>query len=73
MEALIEMQQQKVVGFLGVTGHYRPEALIDSLNRHPFDAILLALNAADTHIHSFTDKLLPLAVEKQMGIIGMKI
>ena len=73
MEALIEMQQQKVVRFLGVTGHYRPEALIDTINRHPFDTILLALNAADTHIHSFTEKLLPLAVEKQMGIIGMKV
>jgi aryl-alcohol dehydrogenase-like predicted oxidoreductase len=73
MKALIEMQQQKVVRFLGVTGHYRPEALIDTLNRYPFDAILLALNAADAHIHSFTDKLLPLAVEKQMAIIGMKV
>jgi aryl-alcohol dehydrogenase-like predicted oxidoreductase len=33
----------------------------------------MALNAADPHIYSFTDKLLPLAVEKQMGIIGMKV
>ena len=73
MEALIEMQDQKVVRFLGVTGHYRPEALIDSINRHPFDTILMALNAADSHIHSFTEQLLPLAVEKQMGIIGMKV
>ena len=46
---------------------------MDAINRHPFDTILMALNAADTHIHSFTDKLLPLAVEKQMGIIGMKV
>lgn len=73
MQALIEMQQQKVVRFLGVTGHYRPEALIDAVNRHPFDTILMALNAADTHIHSFSDQLLPLVVEKQMGIIGMKV
>ena len=73
MEALIEMQDQKVVRFLGVTGHYRPEALIDAVNRHPFDTILMAINAADTHIHSFTDQLLPLVVEKQMGIIGMKV
>jgi aryl-alcohol dehydrogenase-like predicted oxidoreductase len=73
MEALLEMQQQKVVRFLGVTGHYRPEALIDAVNRHPFDAILLALNAADSHIHSFTERLLPLVLEKQMGIIGMKV
>ncbi|WP_433965520.1 aldo/keto reductase [Tunturiibacter gelidiferens] len=59
MEALIEMQDQKVVRYLGVTGHYRPEALIDAVNRHNFDTILMAMNAADTHIHSFTDKLLP--------------
>ncbi|MBB5343029.1 aldo/keto reductase [Tunturibacter empetritectus] len=73
MEALLEMQDQKVVRYLGVTGHYRPEALIDAVNRHNFDTILMAMNAADAHIHSFTDKLLPLVVEKQMGIIGMKV
>jgi aryl-alcohol dehydrogenase-like predicted oxidoreductase len=73
MEALIEMHDQKVVRYLGVTGHYRPEALIDTVNRYNFDTILMAMNAADTHIHSFTDKLLPLVVEKQMGIIGMKV
>lgn len=73
MEALIEMHEQKVVRFLGVTGHYRPEALMDAVNRYPFDTILMAMNAADAHIHSFTDQLLPLVVEKQMGIIGMKV
>ena len=73
IEALTAMQEQKVVRFLGVTGHYRPEALMDAVNRHPFDTILMALNAADSHIQSFTDQLLPLVVEKQMGIIGMKV
>ncbi len=73
MEALLEMQQQKVVRYLGVTGHYRPDALIEAINRHPFDTILMAMNAADPHHYSFNDALLPLAVEKQMGIIGMKI
>ncbi|HEY6446727.1 MAG TPA: aldo/keto reductase [Acidobacteriaceae bacterium] len=73
MEALIAMQQQGVVRYLGVTGHYRPDALVEALNRHPFDCILMALNAADPHHFSFQEQLLPLAVEKQMGIIGMKI
>ena len=73
MEALIEMHDQKVVRFLGVTGHYRPQALIDTVNRYPFDTILMAINAADSHIHSFQEQLLPLVVEKQMGIIGMKV
>jgi predicted aldo/keto reductase-like oxidoreductase len=33
----------------------------------------MAVNAADPHHFSFDKDLLPLAVEKQMGIIGMKI
>jgi aryl-alcohol dehydrogenase-like predicted oxidoreductase len=73
MEALLEMQQQKVVRFLGITGHYRPDALMECIHRHPFDTVLMAMNAADPHHYSFNEALLPLAVEKQMGIIGMKV
>ena len=73
MEALLEMQQQKVVRYLGITGHYRPDALMECIRRHPFDTILMAMNAADPHHFSFNQELLPLAVERQMGIIGMKI
>ena len=73
MEALLEMQQQKVVRYLGITGHYRPDALMECIKRHPFDTILMAMNAADPHHFSFNQELLPLAVERQMGIIGMKV
>jgi hypothetical protein len=73
MEALVEMQQQKVVRFLGITGHFRPDALMEAMHRHDFDCILMAVNAADPHHYSFQEQLLPLAVEKQMGIIGMKV
>jgi uncharacterized protein len=73
VEALIEARNQKMVRFLGVTGHHRPDALMECIRRLPFDCILLAVNAADVHHFSFKDRLLPLAVEKQMGIIGMKI
>jgi aryl-alcohol dehydrogenase-like predicted oxidoreductase len=73
MEALLEAREQKMVRFLGLTGHHRPEPLVDAIGRFPFDALLLALNAADRHHHSFAAGLLPLAVERQMGIIGMKV
>src|SRR5215471_10901243 len=73
MEALLQAKDQKMVRFLGITGHFRPEPLIDCIHRYPFDAILMAVNAADPHHYSFSEKLLPLAVEKQMGIIGMKV
>jgi predicted aldo/keto reductase-like oxidoreductase len=73
MEALLEMKEQKVVRYLGLTGHYRPDALMEGIRRYPFDTILMAMNAADPHHFSFNDQLLPLAVERQMGIIGMKV
>ncbi len=73
MEALLEMKEQKVVRHLGITGHYRPEALMEGIRRYPFDTILMAINAGDPHHFSFNEALLPLAVEHQMGIIGMKI
>jgi hypothetical protein len=73
MEALLQARDQKMVRYLGITGHYRPDALIEAIHRYPFDAILMAVNAADPHHYSFSEHLLPLAVEKQMGIIGMKV
>ncbi len=53
MEALLEMKEQKVVRFLGLTGHYRPDALMEGIHRYPFDTILMAMNAADPHHYSF--------------------
>ncbi len=73
MEALLQARDQKIVRYLGITGHYRPDALIEAIHRYPFDTILMAVNAADPHHFSFSEQLLPLAVEKQMGIIGMKV
>jgi hypothetical protein len=73
MEACAKARDEKMVRYLGVTGHADPDVLIEAIRRFPFDTVLMALNAADRHRLSFMEKLLPLAVEKQMGIIGMKI
>jgi hypothetical protein len=73
VSALREAKQQGIVRHVGVSGHADPAVLIEAISRFPFDTILLALNAADPHHLSFEEKLLPLAVEKEMGIIGMKI
>ena len=60
MEALLEARDQKMVRFLGITGHFRPEPLIEAIHRYPFDTILMAVNAADPHHFSFSEQLLPL-------------
>ena len=73
MKALQRARDQGMATFLGVTGHYEPEVLIEALRRFPFDTILMAVNAADRHYLSFIEHLLPLAQEIGLGTIGMKI
>jgi aryl-alcohol dehydrogenase-like predicted oxidoreductase len=73
IEAMKKARDEKIVRFLGITGHFDPDVLIDGITRFDFDTILMALNPADPHILPFQAKLLPLANQKGMGIIGMKI
>jgi len=73
IHALTKARDEGVVRFLGISGHAEPHVLTDGLRRFPFDAILLAVNAADRHHLSFIEHLLPLCLEQELGIIGMKI
>ncbi len=73
LKALEKARDQKLTRFLGITGHFDPALLKKGIERYPFDSILMALNAADRHNHSFIEELLPMAVEKKMAVIGMKV
>lgn len=73
IHALLQAKEEGIVKNLGITGHADPDVLMDGLNRFDFDTILMALNPADRFHRPFMDKLLPLANEKGMGVIAMKI
>lgn len=71
LTALRKLRDQKVVRFIGFTGHQRAEVhrkVIESLD---FDTVLMALNAAEHR--PFREIALPAAAKKKMGIIGMKV
>jgi len=73
IKAMEKAREEKMVRFLGITGHYDPLVLRKGIEEYPFDSILMALNAADKHNKSFIDNLLPVAVKKKMSIVGMKV
>lgn len=73
VKAMERAREQGVVRFAGITGHKDPFVLRRAIEQYPFDTILMALNAADRHNASFIDNLLPIAIEKQMGIMAMKV
>jgi aryl-alcohol dehydrogenase-like predicted oxidoreductase len=73
VKAMEKARDQKIVRFLGITGHESPDMLKAMAERYPFDNVLCAINAADKHYDPFIEKFLPTAVSKKMGIVGMKI
>ncbi len=59
--------------FIGFTGHRDPEAHLAMLKQYDkYDTILMPLHAADPAYLSFEKMVLPVAVERGMGIQGMK-
>jgi uncharacterized protein len=73
IKAMEKAKEEGMVKNIGCTGHENAEVLRTLIERYPFDNILMAVNAADKHYDSFIDNLLPVAVEKEMGIVAMKI
>ena len=73
IKAMEQAKAEGMVKFIGCTGHEDALVLKTLIERYPFDNILMAVNAADKHYDSFIDKLMPTAVDKEMGIVGMKI
>jgi predicted aldo/keto reductase-like oxidoreductase len=59
--------------FIGFTGHHDPHVHLEMLKAYnQFDSILMPLNIADPGYLSFEELTLPVAVERGMGIQGMK-
>jgi uncharacterized protein len=59
--------------FIGFTGHHDPEVHLAMLKNYAnYDTILMPLNPADPSYLSFEEKVLPVAVERGMGIQAMK-
>ncbi len=73
LRAMQKARDEKIIKYIGITGHKDPFILAEAIKRYDFDTILMAVNAADKHHNSFIENLLPLANEKGMGIIAMKI
>lgn len=73
IKAMEKAKSEGIVRNLGITGHFEPLVLLEGIKRYNFDSILLAVNAADVHYLSFKNYLLPMAQEKGIAIIGMKV
>jgi len=77
MEALVEARKAGKIRYIGFTGHKSPKIHLKMLatafaHQFTFDAVQMPLNAMDAHFDSFEKKVLPVLVERQIGVLGMK-
>jgi aryl-alcohol dehydrogenase-like predicted oxidoreductase len=73
IEAFIDAKEKGMTRFIGVTGHQDPKIIRQCIERFHFDTVLLPINPAEPTYKSFIDEILPLANEREMGIIAMKV
>jgi len=81
--AVQQLKDQKVARFIGITGHNDGAAMAEALRRYDFDTVLMALNAAQSAnpiaqrkmepIPAFESSALPVALQKNIGILSMKV
>ncbi len=83
--ALKEARAQKLIRWIGVTGHADPAVMARTFERFPFEAILFPLNCVDPHYEtkpkagakperlSFLDQTLPPARKNGLARVAMKV
>jgi predicted aldo/keto reductase-like oxidoreductase len=72
IRAFESAKRNKLIKWIGISGHRNPTILSRALDLFPFDTVLVPVNPAEPHYWSFMDEVLPKAQEKGMGILGMK-
>jgi predicted aldo/keto reductase-like oxidoreductase len=77
MEALLEAQKAGKLRYIGFTGHKSPKIHLHMLETafargFTFDTVQMPINVMDPHYDSFEKDVLPVLVEHQIGVLGMK-
>ncbi|MDQ1406076.1 MAG: hypothetical protein QOG55_1705 [Acidobacteriaceae bacterium] len=77
MEAVLESQKAGKIRFIGFTGHKSPDIhlkMLATASTHgfTFDAVQMPLNVMDAHFNSFEQKVLPVLLKGDIGVLGMK-
>lgn len=73
LEAAVQAREEGIVRYISISSHSDPQILVEALNRYPFDSALIALSGLDHFILSFAEEFLPVANEKGIATVGMKV
>lgn len=70
--AITKLKQQKVVRYIGITGHTDGTCLKQALEAYEFDTILTTFNPTKVR-REFEDLVLPVTQKQNVGVVAMKV
>ena len=71
LEGLREAQRRGWTRYLGFSAHNRPRKAARILREAEVDVVMLGMNYADRYTYNFEELVLPLAVERNVGVAVM--
>jgi len=73
IKAALEAQKAGKVRFIGFTGHKDPRIHLKMLSKpHDWDTAQMPINIMDAQYRSFQHEVIPVCLQKNAGVIGMK-
>jgi len=77
LQAVVAAQRAGKIRYIGFTGHKSPAIhlhMLEIARQHgfAFDAVQMPLNVMDAHYDSFARQVVPVLVEHDIGVLGMK-
>ncbi|MGF7138302.1 aldo/keto reductase [Roseimarinus sediminis] len=73
LDYVLKKKEEGVVRHIGFTGHTRPEIHKAMLDKgFDWETVQMPINVLDHHYLSFSQQIIPILTEKNIGIIGMK-
>jgi uncharacterized protein len=77
LEAVLEAKKAGKIRYIGFTGHKSPDIHLKMLatasqHKFTFDAVQMPLNVMDAHYESFEKQVLPVLLQGDIGVLGMK-
>lgn len=73
MEFLEKARREGLARFVGVTGHNRPDRFLPILRDYDLDVMMNCVNFVDRHTYNFEEKVWPVAAQRNVGLVAMKV
>lgn len=73
LAGLKDLRKRGLARYLGISGHMLTRAFVRTLGTGEFDLAMPVVNFVDRHTYNFEEKVIPIAVKHNVGVLAIKV